>query len=782
KNIYKGIDVIYYGGKENGLKYDIVVNPGANPNDIKLKYTGAKLKLEGQKLIVQSELGETVETLPKVYQNINGKIVDVGCEYKLVNSEKPIGNREKTPTPIGYSLLANSSSLLANHYIVTFELTTYNHELPLIIDPYWATYYGGSKWEYPVDIDTDPTGNVLVGGHTESTDFPVGAGGISVVFQGVFGGSQNDPFFIKFDPSGSRIWATYYGGAGFENADDIDCDNAGNIVMTGVTNSINFPIGASGTNVVWQGPNAGSNEVFVIKLDPNGFRLWATYYGGTGVDGGNGVVCDNSGNVFVTGQGDSGFPVGSTGPNLVWQAVNGGYSDVFIIKFDPSGSRLWATFYGGSRGDQGSGISCDNAGNVLITGTAGSSNFPTGASGPNMVWQPALAGTKADLFVAKFDPIGSRLWATFYGGTDVDQGWGVSCDNAGNVLIIGYTVSTNFPVGAAGTNMVWQGGYGGGYSDLFVMKFDPFGSRLWATYYGGTFEETAGLNSITVDSKNNIYVLMEYEDKPGPVLNPCAYQPDFNTGNFGGTPEDVMIVKFNPNGKKICDTYFGGGGEDDLDGCGGICISSNTIYLTGQTTGAFPVTSGAFQATHGGGFDAFVATLCTNICEAKTLALNYSATVQSVCTNAPVKFTPSVNNACDTTGYKFHWIFTGGTPAVSDSVSPTVKFSGAGSHDVKLVVTTLCKKDSLTKINYITVNPCGGCTLNAQYTKGTANCSNCGCKEWIMVNATGGTSPYTYTWPDGYDKRYKNALCPGIYNVIVTDNNGCKTTVKVNAP
>ncbi|MCC6691393.1 MAG: PKD domain-containing protein, partial [Bacteroidia bacterium] len=212
-------------------------------------------------------------------------------------------------------------------------------------------------------------------------------------------------------------------------------------------------------------------------------------------------------------------------------------------------------------------------------------------------------------------------------------------------------------------------------------------------------------------------------------------------------------------------------------------INNNFLYLAGYATAGLPFTSGAFQPTFAGGnYDAFFAQLCVNLCEQKVLGLAYNASSTSVCVSAPIKFTPSVNNACDTTGYKFHWVFTGGTPAVSDSVSPTVKFAGAGNYDVKLVVTTLCKKDSLTKINYITVNSCGGCTLKAQYTKGTANCSNCGCKEWVMVNATGGTTPYSYSWPDGYTNRYKNGLCPGAYTVNVKDKNGCSVNINLTTP
>ncbi|MCC6690101.1 MAG: hypothetical protein IT235_01085, partial [Bacteroidia bacterium] len=68
------------------------------------------------------------------------------------------------------------------------------------------------------------------------------------------------------------------------------------------------------------------------------------------------------------------------------------------------------------------------------------------------------------------------------------------------------------------------------------------------------------------------------------------------------------------------------------------------------------------------------------------------------------------------------------------------------------------------------------------YTKGTANCTICGCKEWIMVTGINGSPPYSYQWPDGYDKRYKNALCPGTYTINVKDKNGCSVNLNVSAP
>ncbi|MCC6690734.1 MAG: hypothetical protein IT235_04305 [Bacteroidia bacterium] len=767
KNIYKGIDVVYYGGKEKGLKYDIVINPGANPNQIKLKYTGAKVKkLADGSLQIASELGLTKEYLPKVYQNINGEIVDVGCEYKLVNSEKRIGNREKTPPPNGYSLLAIGS-------IVTFELTTYNHSYPLIIDPLiWATYYGGTQRDYGNSTACDNTGNVYLAGATQNTSVIASTTGYQAVFGGLW-----DAFLVQFNAAtGVRNWATYYGGLATDWGYSTACDNAGNVYLTGFTQSSSMIAATTAHQLAF----GGGTDAFLVQFNATtGARNWATYYGGSNNDVGYSTTCDNAGKVYLAGNTSSTNAIASP---IAHQAVSGGGDDGFLVQFDgATGTRNWATYYGGTNNDVGYSTACNNAGNVYLAGVTQSTN----AIALSPAHQPVLGGVN-DAFLAQFDAAtGTCNWATYYGGTANDFGYSTACDKIGNVYLAGYTASTS----AIATAASYQPVYGGGTTDTYLVQFNTAGVFKWSTYYGSWFWEILSTDkAITTDGNNNVYLYLEDEEQPGPNLDPCAYQPIF----AGGT-EDQIIVKFTSAGKKICATYFGGIGYEDLDDGGAIAISGNSLFIctsngqgmngTATPGGGYPVTPGAWQTVHGNTAlkDAVLASLCINICEAKTLGLNYTANTTSVCTNAPIKFTPSVNNSCDTTGYKFHWMFTGGTPTVSDSVSPTVKFSGVGNYDVKLVVTTLCKKDSITKINYITVNNCG-CTLNAQYTKGTTNCPSCGCKEWIMVTGINGTPPYNYQWPDGYDKRYKNALCPGIYNVIVTDNNGCKATVKVNAP
>ncbi|MBI2269231.1 MAG: SBBP repeat-containing protein [Bacteroidetes bacterium] len=847
KNVYKGVDVKYYGGKEHGLKYDIVVNPGADPHQIKLKYSGAEVMLENEILKVKTPLGDVIEYLPKVYQVINGKIVDVEAKYVL-------------------TLISEVETY------VNFSVAGYNSSYPLIIDPYWATYFGGDKSEFGTGIATDPNGNVVISGTTYGGIFPAVASGVNIVWQPVFGGDVADAFVAKFNPTGNLLWATFYGGNKRDEGTGIGTDFSGNIVLTGWTQwimpGVSFPTGASAGNVIWQSAGGGGNEAFIVKFDANGNRLWATLYGGNKWDQGNSIATDLNGNVIITGFTLGGtFPMAKTGVNIVQQATfGGGFDDAFLVKFSPTGGLLWATYCGGASDDEGNDIATDSGGNIVITGWTASVNFPILTLA--LAYSQAPGG--ADAFVVKYNTGGVLIWSTYYGGTSTEKGVGIATDYADNIVITGYTFSTDFPVGATAGNVIHQSSLlGTGWAaDAIVVKFDKNGLRQWATYYGISNPASvfgAWADDIATDGDNNIFLLMEEEDT---YINPviistladvCAWQP-----NFGGK-EDQIIVKFVANGEKKCATYLGGTGEDDIDSGGGIAIFGNSLFITGYNLdGGYPVSAGAWQTVKDiWASDAFVASLCTNICEGKILSLDFSESTNDICPNIPITFTPTVANSCDTTGYKFHWVFTGGNPATSDSVKPTILFSHAGTHDVKLVVTTICKKDSIVKINNITVNSCG-CSLSSQtnvntnvscnggnngsatvvisngsggnytykwsngstgittatsisvtglsagvytvtisggmctssstvtiispppiigqFTKGTADCTGCGCKEWIMVNATGGTNPYIYNWPDGYINRYKNTLCPGTYSVNVKDKNGCSIIVNVTAP
>ncbi len=169
------------------------------------------------------------------------------------------------------------------------------------------------------------------------------------------------------------VYATYLGGGGNDYGHGITVDRAGNVYVTGVTASTDFPatLGAYDTT------GNGVGDVFVAKLDVSGTALvYSTYLGGSSADSGNGIAVDGFGNAYVTGDtGSTDFPAT---PGAYDTTFNGGsYSDVFVAKLDLSGTALvYSTYIGGSSDDYGRGITVDGFGNAYVTGWTPSPNFP----------------------------------------------------------------------------------------------------------------------------------------------------------------------------------------------------------------------------------------------------------------------------------------------------------------------------------------------------------------------------------------------------------------------
>jgi hypothetical protein len=157
---------------------------------------------------------------------------------------------------------------------------------------------------------------------------------------------------LVIDPT--LVYSTFFGGSGDENrtgiardprAGDIAVDREGNAYVTGNTASSDLP----GINT-FQGSNAGGADAFVLKLDPNGSLVYATYLGGSGTDRGFGIAVDSAGNAYVTGRTQSpNFPT----VNPLQRSL-GGIEDAFVVKLNASGSALlYATYLGGSGQDDG---------------------------------------------------------------------------------------------------------------------------------------------------------------------------------------------------------------------------------------------------------------------------------------------------------------------------------------------------------------------------------------------------------------------------------------------
>ncbi len=314
----------------------------------------------------------------------------------------------------------------------------------------YSTYLGGTFDEIANGIAIDAAGNAYVAGGTTSTDYPVAS-----ALQGVSGG-LTDVFVSKIDSTGTVLaYSTYLGGAADESANAIDVDPSGNIYITGNTKSIDYPLASpiqtTLTETVW-------GDIFITKIASGGASMtYSTYLGGSLWESGNAIKADASGNTYVTGFSNSvDFPVASA-----LQGALVGNNDVVLVKIDPAGSALvFSTYIGGANEDTAYALDVDATGNIFLSGTTWSTDYPMA----NAI-QSTLSGT-TDAFVTEVDPTGASIsMSTYLGGSGDDNGFGLALDGSSNIYVTGETKSLDFP-----TDTPIQGANAGGVTDAFVSR------------------------------------------------------------------------------------------------------------------------------------------------------------------------------------------------------------------------------------------------------------------------------------------------------------------------
>ena len=604
ENVYPGIDLIYYGNQQQ-LEYDFVVAPGQDPASITMAFEGMeRLELEASgDLVLQTSGGEIRQRKPVIYQEVAGERQAIDGSYLLKPDDQ-----------------------------VSFQVAAYDATKPLIIDPIlvFSTYLGGSGGDAGMGIAVDGAGQVYVTGSTGSTDFPT-----MNAFQPTWAGSE-DAFVAQLSPDGTALnFSTYLGGNGFDGGRGIAVDGAGLVSVTGSTRSTDFPtanalqpalagdsdafvarLTADGATLVYstylggsrgdQGsgiavdgtgqaavtgstrstdfPTAnafqpayggGFTDAFVAKLTADGTALaYATYLGGGGDnnDIGLGIAMDGAGQVSVTGlTGSTNFPT----QNPVQPALAGD-SDAFVARLTADGATLvYSTYLGGSRGDQGSGIAVDGAGQAAVTGITRSTDFPT-----QNAFQPAFGGF-FDAFVAKLAADGTTLvYSTFLGGSSGDLGSGIAVDGAGQAAVTGTTDSTDFPTANA-----FQPAFGGGFTDAFVTMLTADGTAMaYSTYLGGStdtdspFGFTEGGFGIAVDGAGQLAVTGLTGSTDFPTQN--ALRP-----TYGGGVSDAFVAKIDPLRENLNDKFAPLGPGDvatafSMTPCGGAAAGTFTITAT----------------------------------------------------------------------------------------------------------------------------------------------------------------------------------------------------------
>ena len=326
----------------------------------------------------------------------------------------------------------------------------------------WGTYLGGGGADYAHGIAVDFKRNVIITGETYS------ASGIATTgsYLSSFGGGSSDAFVSRFSTSGSMIWSTYFGSVLNDRGYGVTTDSIGNIYVIGHTNSTTgiASIGA------YQTINGGGYDAFLVKFDSSGNKHWSTYYGSDLYDLGLAVTTDNRGNVYFTGSTTSGAMIASPGAHQLFFGGGSPWGDAMIVKFTALGARVWATYFGGSGSEKGTGIATDAIGNVFVTGYTSSSTAIATAGTNNTSFMGGTAGGNSDAFIVKLNTNCIRQWGTYYGGTGDDGAESIAVSNTSSVLITGYTGSaTGIAFGNAYQSSVAS------VQDVFVASFSSYG-------------------------------------------------------------------------------------------------------------------------------------------------------------------------------------------------------------------------------------------------------------------------------------------------------------------
>lgn len=421
------------------------------------------------------------------------------------------------------------------------EGSTGNYRLHLTVDIAvdFATYIGGTGGiEYAFASVVDKEANSVVIGYTNSVDLPAR--------NNDYQGGEYDAYVAKIDGHGAVLWTTYVGGPGSDVASQIVIDGLGNLFVTGRTNSENLPNATNG----YQG---GTRDAFVAKINStDGAVVWTTYLGGSSDEYSRGIVIDSVGNLYVTGHTDS-----VDLPSALNQ-YGGGTWDAFIAKLNGAGAVQWTRYLGGSGSDSAANygaVAIDGNDNLFVAGYTNSQDF----AGAGNSYQ----GGTQDAFVARINGAGTVAWTRYLGGSDYDYVRAIAIGGNDQVLVTGYTRSSNLP---SATN-IHRGG-----TDGFVAKISGAGDVQWTTYLGGSGSDYG--NAITTSVSGDVFV----------AGNSLSADFEWATNAAAGSSDATLVKLDGSTGHAAWMVYLGGTGSDT--GYSIAADAENRVYITGLTYSA----------------------------------------------------------------------------------------------------------------------------------------------------------------------------------------------------
>jgi hypothetical protein len=597
--VYPGVDLIFYGNQRR-LEYDFIVAPGGNPEAIQLVLQGAeKIRIgAGGDLILGVPGGAVAFQKPVIYQTVKGTRHKIAGGYSITK-----GNR------------------------IRFVVGKYDRSEPLIIDPVlnYSTYLGGSvNGDLGTGIAIDSNGNAFVTGVTFAVNFPTTVGSF---MPGPLASNASGAVFVtEINSTGTQeLYSTYLAGSGDlgDFGFGITVDGTGNVYVTGMTFSTDFPTTAA--NALKPGPLATNpaGTSFLTKLNPTANQanqlVYSSFIGGTNGDFANSIAVDANGNAYIAGgslsnpgSAPGNFPVTA---GAYQNTLNSLLGNAFLTRIDTTkvgnASLVYSTYLGGTGNatttglgyaDSAFGIAVDSSSNAYLVGQTTSSDFPTTATGYQTQTAPPAAVTLGTNFMSRIDTTlsgaASLIYSTYLGGGTGEFGAAIALGPNNVASITGLTDSLTFPiVPLVGAYQTSSSG-GSAFISLIDTGKSGVNSLVYSTYLGSGGVQG---NGIKVDAAGNNYVVGVTSSSAFPIV-PGAFQPAFAAGAAG----EGFLSKLIPGGQGANDliysTLFGGSGSaSGFDSLDGIAIdATNDAYVTGTTSSSnlpvFP-NPGGFQTS-----------------------------------------------------------------------------------------------------------------------------------------------------------------------------------------
>jgi len=532
--VYPRIDVRLRAHGDNVEKL-FFVQPSGDPQDIQVELEGAtSLAVNGRgELVAETELGPCAFTRPIAYQHIDGRTVPVDVEYALAETGYGFALGEYDPAallvidPLLASTFVGGSAAdedyepciaIDGNGSVFFTGRTSSPNFPTtsgvfdssmsggtdrVIAKYSSdlstllasTFIGGYGHESGMGICFDSDDNVYIAGYTSSPNFPITPG----AFDSTFNGGGEDAFVARLSNDLSTLQAsTFFGGNGLDGGGSPRIDMAigidGTVYIAGLTNSANLPTQSSSYSRTY----GGAQDFFVARFDADLTTLMSsTYLGGYTDEWRPSIQIDSEGAVFVSGTTRPGFP---TTPGAYAVNFHGGTYDMVIAKLSSDLSTLLASTYLGSNGEDNlKGIRLDEEGNIYTAGYTTSPLYPSTAG----AFDTSYNGGEGDFCCTKLDnDLATILASTFIGGTGFDNCEDVALDADGNVHLVGFTNSTNFPTTSDAHSQTYSGTASGAELGVVILDGD-LTSLQYSTYFGSGLEKG---KCIVVDDSGSTYV------------------------------------------------------------------------------------------------------------------------------------------------------------------------------------------------------------------------------------------------------------------------------------